>query len=105
MQLTQDITNWTITSDGFGGYTYETPTLLKGLWLDKHEMFRNASNEEVVSNAIVYLDSDVEVGSYIAQGDYTSVADPTTLSGASRVLGFRKIPNITSIRFERKAFL
>ncbi len=102
--LIQDITYWSTSPDGFGGYTFSAPQALKGRWEDKNEMFRTPNGLEKVSNAIVYLDTDVEVDGFLLLGT-SSASDPTSVVGAVQIAGFRKIPNLGAVRFERKAFL
>lgn len=102
--LVQDITYWTTSSDGFGGSTYGAPQSLKGRWEERNDVFRTPNGQEKVSKAVVYLDTDVEINGYLYLG--VSVAsDPTTVSGATLIEGFRKIPNLGAVRFERKAYL
>lgn len=102
----QDITVWQPgVNDGFGGFTFPAPTLIKGRWEDKQELFRDAKGEEVLSEAIVYVDTDIVVGTYIAEGDQTATADPTTLQDAHQVRQFMKIPDLRQNDFERKAML
>ena len=94
-ELHQKITNWTVT-DG-------TPTVIDGRWEAKSVMFRSAKGEEETSDAIIYLASDVEVGSYLFEGE-TTVADPTTIN-AFRVRQFNKIADLRNVRYQRKAFV
>ena len=101
--LKQDITSWTVTDDGYGGWTYGTPVTFKGRWEDRQTTFRDAEGEEVVSNAIVYLIQDVAIGDFLFEGE-TVAADPTTV-GAQRVRQFNKIPNLRKTEMQRKAFL
>lgn len=103
-----DVTHWVVTgSNGFGGFTFGTPTLLRGRWEDKVEQFRNPRDEEEVSQSVVYLDTDVDIGDYLAQGDYatTPTADPTTLDGASRVRQRFRTTNLRDLVALRKVYL
>ncbi len=102
--LKQDITHWTVTSDGFGGFTYSTPVTQKGRWEDSQILFRNAEGEEVVSDAIVYLSSDVVVEDFLFDG-ISVVADPTTLAEAKQIRQFNKTPDLRNNNEMRKAFL
>jgi len=102
--LIQDVTYWSVSPDGFGGYIFGAPQALKGHWEDKNEAFRTPHGQEKISNAIVYLDSDVVVNGYLALGS-SIASDPTTVVGAVPIAGFRKIPNLGAVRFERKAYL
>ena len=102
--LHQHLTYWTVSPDGFGGYSFGTPKAIKGRWEDKTELFTNGYGKEVVSKAIVYLDTDVALDGYLMLGA-TTVTDPTTLPLAYQVAAYRKIPNLGAVRFERKAYL
>ena len=102
----QDITVWQPgVNDGFGGFTFPAPTLIKGRWEQKQELFMDPKGEELMSEAIVYIDTDVTIGQYIAEGDQTAIADPTTLSDAHRIKQYMKIPDLRFNSFERKAIL
>ena len=102
-ELHQKITNWTVTEDGYGGFTYGTPSTIDGRWEGKNIVFRSAKGEEETSDAVVYLSTDVEVGSYLFEGA-TVVADPTTIN-AFRVRQFNKIADLRNVRYQRKAFV
>lgn len=107
-KLRQDVTHWPISgSDGYGGFTFGTPELLSGRWEDKGELFINLDNEEVLSNAIIYLDTDVNVGDYFALGDYTVTADPTTLGPrvAFRSRNYGKVTDLAAVLALRKVWL
>jgi len=99
------VTHWTTTPDGTGGYTFGTPdSTFKGHWTERNELFRDVEGNEVVANAIVFLDKDITVGDYIFLGTST-VADPTTVVGAHQVRQFNKRPTLRVTAYERKAFL
>ncbi len=102
--LSEDVTHWAVTASGFGGFTYTTPAALKGRWEEKSVLFRNPGGVEEVSQAIVYLDTDVAVEDYLFLG--TSVAaDPTLLADTWQVRQFHKIPDLRNLDHERKVFL
>ena len=102
--LRQDVTHWTTTPDGFGGFTFGVPTALKGRWEDKATLFRDTKGEEVTSESVVYLDTDVVVGDYLFLG-VSAAADPTTVAGARQIRQFFKTPDLRVLDHERKAFL
>ncbi len=105
--LRQDVTHWPITgSDGYGGFTYGTPVRLDGRWEEKQELFLNADLEEVLSNAICYLNIDISPGDYLALGDFatTPIADPTTISGF-RIRNYSKVTDLRALNALRKAWL
>ena len=102
--LKQDITHWTATPDGYGGFTFGSPSTQKGRWVNRNVLFNDAAGEEVVSNSIVNLSLDVAEGDYLYEGKSTE-ADPTTLDGAARVRRFNKFPDLRKLNTVRKAFL
>ncbi len=102
--LKQLATHWVATANGFGGFDYTTPAEIKCRWEARQETFRDSQGEEVTSNALVYLASDVEIGDYIFEGASVA-ADPTTLDRARRVRQFNKITDLRNIEVQRLAFL
>ncbi len=100
--LPQDITHWTITPDGFGGNTFSTPTVLKGRWEKRAELFRTLAGDQEVSRGIVFLSADVEINDYLFEGE-SAAADPTTLDRAEQVRQFHKIPDLRNLEHERRA--
>lgn len=104
--LKEDVTRWPNTgSNGYGGFTFGTPIILKGRWEDKAELFRTLENEEEVSSAIVFLESDIVVGDYFARGDETATSDPTTLSTAFRSRNYHRTTDLRNLNALRKVFL
>ena len=102
--LKTDITYWASTPDGFGGFTFGTPVALKGRWEQRTELFRNATGEEEVSEAIVFVSSDVAINGYLFEG--TSIAaDPTLLADAKLIKQFVRIPDLRNLSHDRRAFL
>lgn len=106
-KLRQTATHWPVTgSDGYGGHTYGTPVKVDCRWQDKNEMFLLPSNEEVVSQAIVYLNIDINTGDFLALGDHATVpvADPNTVD-ARRVRNYGKSTDLRAVVALRKAWL
>lgn len=105
-KLNDTATTWSVTSDGFGGFTFGSPVTIRCRWEDKSELFRDPTGDEVVSNAVVFLESDVVVGDYLYHGTSTE-ADPVAAHGslAQRIKQFNKIPDLRSVEQLRKAFL
>lgn len=103
--LKQDVTYWSPSSfDKFGNQIWAAPSAIKGRWEDRTELFIQDTGEEVRSKALVYIDSDVEVGGYLFLGSSIS-ADPSTVTGSREIVDFRKIPNLNADFFERRALL
>ena len=103
--LNQDVTHWGIAgTDGYGGFTFDTPVLFKGRWEEKQELFINQDAEEKLSNAICYLNDDVSVGDYVALGDQSLINDPTTIT-AFRIQNYGKITDLSALKALRKLWL
>ena len=100
--LTSIITTWTIASrDGYGKPTW-TKGSAKGRWEQRQEKAVDPQGNEFLSNAVVFLDTDVTTGDYLYQGTSTESSPPST---AREVKAFTKIPDIRGVLFERKAIL
>lgn len=102
--LREDITYWVATPSTYGGFVFSTPTTLKGRWEEKAMLFRDSTGDEVTSEAVVYLDTDVNVGDFLFHGS-SAAADPTTVQGTKQIRQFSKIPDLRHVDYERKAFL
>lgn len=105
--LRETVTHWPVTgTDGYGGFTFGSPILLKGRWEDKNELFITPDHEEVVSAAIVYLNTDIAAGDYLAQGDHATVpiANPITVA-AKRIRNYGKSTDLRGLVALRKAWL
>ena len=109
--LTQAITYWgSPQSDGRGGYTYEDPVAISGRWSDKHELYIANDATEKISNAVVLVDRDVDVGGYLALGDYTDssssfISDPSNIDGAYRIEAFGKTADLMDEDYVRRVWL
>ena len=104
--LNAAVTHWPVTgSNGFGGFTFGTPVKLDGRWQDKQQLFRDSNGEESVSNAVVFVSADTAIGDYLAEGDLTATADPTTLAGTYRIRQYAKTSDLRNLDVLRKAIL
>lgn len=104
--LNETATVWKIVPDGMGGHTFLTPYTIKCRWEDRSELFLNEKGREEVSNAIVYTDTVLDVGDYIAFGDLTTYDDPTFQSFDSwPIRRFDQIPDLRRVNTTRSAYL
>ena len=53
------------TRDGFGGFSWSSPLQIEGKWEDRASNIFDPSGKEVVSNAIVWVDLNLEIGGYL----------------------------------------
>ena len=103
--LKQDVTHWPVTgTDGYGGFTFGTPVLLKGRWEEKQELFINQDAEEALSQVICYLNTDITPGDFVALGDLTAELDPTATTGF-RVRNYGKVTDLSALQSLRKLWL
>lgn len=100
----EKITHWSVAPDGYGGFTFSTPNSLNGKWENKQELMRDGNGDQVVSNAVVFLESDVKEGDYLYRGD-TNNSDPTSLENAHQVRKFISIPGLRGLDVDRRAML
>lgn len=101
--LTSTITVWGQGSlDIYGNAAFSTPVAIKGRWEDRNDLFRDNTNNELVSKAVVYVDTDVSVGSFVYLGTSTASSPPPN---SWEVKAFRKIPNLSGTESERKCYL
>lgn len=98
------ITHWSTAANGFGGFTFGAPNVINGRWEQRSELFRTPQGEEKVSEAVVFVEEDLEEGDYLYLGESSEV-DPTSLVGAFRIQRFVRIPGLRRLRVQRKALL
>ncbi len=104
--MKEDVTHWPIAgSDGYGGFTYDTPAVIKGRWEETAVLFLTPSGEEQISSSVVYLPSEVAVGDYLGLGDLSATADPTTLDDTWRVKQHGRNTDLRNLQSIRKVFL
>ncbi len=106
--LNQIITYWARsgTKDAYGNPDWSAPVLLNGRWEDVNDLFVDADGNEVLSNAKVWLDTDIAVGGYLMNREFESgETDPSVTMGAKRIRKFSKIPNLRATAFERSCFV
>ena len=93
--------------DGYGGYTYDDPVEFKVNWMEKQEKFVNKMAEEHISQAVVYLPSDVVVQGQIALTDLLSLSSSQTPvdNDAFEIKAYAKTPEQRGVNFVRKIWL
>ncbi len=100
------LTWWPRTSqDGYGGYIFGTPVVVPCRWEDKQMLFRNRSGEEEMSQAVAYVDRELEIGDYIMNGDNRHISNPTLLDDAFEIKQFSAKPDLRYTRTEYKAIV
>lgn len=102
----QIITYWSEdVIDGFGNRTFKAPVILQGRWEERTDLEIAFEGEVKPSKAVVYLQSDIVLGGFLALGDQTATADPNSLDAAFIIKSFTKMPSVDATEFIRKAML
>lgn len=101
----QDVTYWgSPQPSGYGGNVFTAPVTFKARWEGRAEQVFTPTGDEIVSQAVVFVPQDLDIGGYLYLG--TSVAaDPTAVAGAFEVKQFLKVPDLHNMRSERRAIL
>lgn len=99
-------TYWSTVPDGFGGYTFSPPQEMKCRWEALAELFFSSfTGKEEVSRAVVFVDTDLSVGDWVAEGSHLGIPDPSGLVGAYPIRSWSKVPDLRNMTFVRKALL
>ena len=102
----QSATYWAVSSrDGYGKPTYSAPVLLSVRWQESSE--RNIKFNEVLetSKAEIMLKQAVQLGGYLALGDFTATVDPTNVNSAYIIKLYEETPGVAGNYITRKAYL
>lgn len=92
--------------DGYGGFTFDTPVELSGRWEYRNDLFIDGKGREVRSSAVVYVSEDVAVGGWLFLGELIDLTSDWSIPNeAKEIRGFRKVPDLDAVYFERKAWL
>ena len=101
---------WAFSSaGGYGGHTYTSADEISLRWSDKQELFTDPNGEQKLSAAVIHLNQDVTVGSYLYLGAESTLDsshdNPEIISGAKRIVAFSKVPDVGGTDYTRKAWL
>lgn len=104
--LNELVTWWPVSPDGMGGDVFGSPVLCNGRWEDRQETYvGQIDRRELVSKAIVYTDRAVSTGDWLAPGDQTANANPSTAPGAEKIQRYQKFPDLRSLEAMHKSIL
>lgn len=102
----QQATYWAPSSmDGFGNRTFSSPVLINVRWEDRTDLNIGTTQEFKPSKAKVFLQQIALLGGYLALGDYTATANPTSLPNAHMIQQYAEIPALTGLDMLRKVVL
>lgn len=96
--MKQTLVHWANpVSDGYNGWTFDSPVEIKGRCEYAQDMVLTEDNEEVISKAHVYLDETIKEGEYLYLGtldDLDSDPQPLEVEGAMRIIAYSTIPSL-----------
>lgn len=101
--LREKATVWAASPDGYGGFTFSAPTKVMCRWQDRQEEFVDFQGRQLVSASVVYLESKVDPGSFIALGEFTA-ADPVSV-GAKEVKSYSRTHDLRNMQTLHKVHL
>ena len=94
--------------DQYGHPVYASPIEVDCRWEDRIEQFTDGRDILRMSQAIVYVDRDMEIGGVLMLGtedDITDESDPLRNEGAYEIQRFDKMPDFKCRRFLRNCYL
>ena len=110
--LKQQAVYWPLaseTSDAYGQPVYDTAYQMKCRWEDVSVEFLKSDGTSKVSQAIVYVQSDVVAGGVLWLGTLAdvpaSLTDPKLNAGAFEIQRFEKLPDLKNKLYLRTAYL
>jgi hypothetical protein len=94
-------------TDGYGNPTFSSPVEIECRWSEHQEKFSDDSGEERISRAVVYVDREMALKSYLrlAELDSSTHDDPRDYTDAFEIKQFASIPNMRATNYLRKAWL
>lgn len=104
--LKQEVTYWAPGGeDRFGAQTFSAPVVIQARWEDRNEEVKTIGGDDIVTQAVVFVDQDLYVGGYLALGDHLAILDPNLTQAASEIQAWASIPDLRNVSTERRAFL
>ena len=98
--------------DNYGNYgqpQYTVPVEIECRWEVVTVEFLDASGTIILSNAVVYVDRDVDVGGVLMLGELTdidsSLTTPKQNDETWEIKRFEKLPNLKNSQFLRTVYL
>lgn len=112
--LKQTAVYWAFSGpDGAGGFSYDAAVEANVRWEDKQELFLDNEGRERLSRAVIAIDIDVVVGSYLYLGGIDDLPSDTTdpfcdetKTDAHEIKAFQKSPRLKRpTEFFRKVWI
>ena len=117
--LNQTAVYWAVTGkDRYNAKTFAEPTEIACRWEEKQTKILNSEKEEVLSSAIIYIQSNLTIGGFLYLGEISDIegyqtessgvyvtldsgaylttdsAGPRSNSNTKQIIGMKKIPDI-----------
>lgn len=107
---------WALLSNESGGVVFDqygrprhtTPVELSCRWEDIAKEFLDKEGARQISQSVVYVESDVDLGGMLFNGELTDLAvltDPRAIDNVWEIRRFDKLPNLRQTEFLRTAYL
>ena len=106
--LKQTAVYWERTgTNAYGEASFANPVEIEVRWEGRREIFFTVEGREEYSDAVVYVDRDMDVGDWLKLGDLTSseATDPRNATEAFMVRGRRYTPSFRATETLREMFL
>ena len=94
--------------DDFGQPIVSSPFEISVRWEDRIEEFLDAEGTRQLSNAVVYVDQDVELGGILMLGELNDITDVVNIKendGAWEIRRFEKMPTLRQTEILRTVYL
>lgn len=99
----ESITYWPpLGNDGYGGVLHGDPQIIKARWQSVSQLFRDEQAREVMSEAVVYVNADVEIRGKLFRG---VVSDGGPPDGALEIRKRDKSPSLRQTQTLHKVYL
>lgn len=93
--MRQDLTYWApLGKNEYNQTTFAAPVTVKCRWEDRAVLFRNSEGQEVISSAVIYPISPLELKGYVKKGIHADL-NPIGLAGAFEIRQSGDSPNLT----------
>jgi len=98
------------TNDGYGGFTYNTPTEHLCRWQEETVTFIDFAGNQAVSKAVIYLPETLaRRGAWVYEGRETELdsdhSDPTEITGVFPIKGVSNSPTLRNRQKFYKVFI
>jgi hypothetical protein len=98
------------TPDGYGGETFAVPVEIAVRWEQAQVLFVDPTGNQVLSEAVVYVDAELDLGGYLYLGTLDDLAsgeesEPADIPTAREIRGVEAVPDLAGATFVRRVFL